>query len=235
MNHPITYVSGLFKGSQLNWAALTKEAYAIYMSIKKLTYYLEDAEITLRSDHLPLKRFLQRNTLNTKVNNWAVEISPFKITFEYIKGIKNTLADTMGRLIVLDPDNQLVDELEGFEYGYYAFDNIDLIETQVEINEMTNRKEGEASINLPKEEVILPIGNYKLIELQTEDKFCKNILNMLTSNKLHNKIPYYIEDGVLKRYIDDNKQRFEVVVLPQTLTEPALQLAHEGLGHNGIS
>ena len=58
VNHPITYVSGLFKGSQLNWAALTKEAYAIYMSIKKLTYYLEDAEITLRSDHLPLKRFL---------------------------------------------------------------------------------------------------------------------------------------------------------------------------------
>ena len=59
VNHPITYVSGLFKGSQLNWAALMKEGYVIYMSIKKLTYYLEDAEITLRSDHLPLKKFLQ--------------------------------------------------------------------------------------------------------------------------------------------------------------------------------
>ena len=128
-----------FKGSQLNWEALTKEAYAIYMSIKKLTYYLEDAEITLRSDHLPLKRFLQRNTLNTKVNNWAVEISPFKITFEYIKGIKNTLVDTMSRLIALDPDNQLVDEPEGFEYGYYTFDNIDPIKTQVEVNKMTNK------------------------------------------------------------------------------------------------
>ena len=55
VNHTITYISGLFKGSQLNWAVLTKEAYAIYMSIRKLTYYLEDAEITLRSDHLPLK------------------------------------------------------------------------------------------------------------------------------------------------------------------------------------
>ena len=109
VNHPITYVSGLFKGSQLNWAALTKEAYAIYMLLRKLTYYLEDAEITLRSDHLPLKRFSQRNTLNTKVNNWVVEISLFKITFKYIKGIKNTLADTMSRLIALDPDNQLVD------------------------------------------------------------------------------------------------------------------------------
>ena len=38
--HLITYMSGLFRGSQLNWACLIKEAYAIYMPIKKLTYYL---------------------------------------------------------------------------------------------------------------------------------------------------------------------------------------------------
>ena len=38
--HPISYQSGLFKGSQLNWACLTKEAYAIYMSIKKLIIWL---------------------------------------------------------------------------------------------------------------------------------------------------------------------------------------------------
>ena len=234
VNHLITYISSLFRGSQLNWAALTKEAYAIYMSIKTLTYYLEDAEITLKSDHLPLKRFLQRNNLNTKVNNWAVEISPFKITFEYIKGTKNTLAGTMSRLIVLDPDNQLVDEPEGFEYGYYAFNDIDLIETQIKINEMTNKTGVETPVNLPNEEITLPIKDNKLIELKKGDKFSKNIINMLANNKLHEKNPYYIENGTLKRYIDDNKQRFEVVILPQTLTELALQLAHEGLGHNGI-
>ena len=72
INHPITFASCLFKGSQLNWAALTKEAFAIYSSIKKLSYYLEDAEIILRSDHLPLKKFPQKNTLNTKVNNCTV-------------------------------------------------------------------------------------------------------------------------------------------------------------------
>ena len=163
-----------------------------------------------------------------------MEISLFKITFEYFKGIKNTLADTMSRLIALDPDNQLVDESEGFEYGYYAFDNIDLIETQTEINEMTNKKEGEIPVNLPDEEITLPIENSKLIELQKKDKFCKNILNVLANNKLHNKNLYYIENGILKRYNDNNKQRFKVVILPQTLTEPALQLAHKGLGHNGI-
>ena len=57
-------MSGLFRGSQMNWACLTKDAYAIYMSIKKLAYYLEDANITLRSDHLPLRKFLAKNTFN---------------------------------------------------------------------------------------------------------------------------------------------------------------------------
>ena len=58
IHHPITYVSGLFCGPQVNWAALTEEAYVIYMSVKKLTYYLRDSKILLRSDHLPLKKFL---------------------------------------------------------------------------------------------------------------------------------------------------------------------------------
>ena len=45
-DHSIAYVSGLFRGSQLNWAALTKEAYAIYMSVKKLSFYLDSARIS---------------------------------------------------------------------------------------------------------------------------------------------------------------------------------------------
>ena len=126
--HPITYMSGLFRGSQMNWACLTKEAYAIYMSIKKLAYYLEDADITLQSDHLPLKKFLAKNTLNSKVNNWAIEILPFHITFEYIKGIKITLADTMSHLINIDPQIQLEPEPEGHEFGYYTFNSLPALE-----------------------------------------------------------------------------------------------------------
>ena len=41
MDHPLLYVSGLFHGSQLNWAALTKEAYAIYMSVKNLLFIVQ--------------------------------------------------------------------------------------------------------------------------------------------------------------------------------------------------
>ena len=38
IHHPITYISGLFRGPQINWAALVKEAYVIYMSTRKLDY-----------------------------------------------------------------------------------------------------------------------------------------------------------------------------------------------------
>ena len=123
----------------MNWACLTKEAYAIYMSIKKLIYYLEDADITLRSDHLPLRKFLAKNTLNSKVNNWAIEISPFCITFKYVKGIKNTLANTMSRLIDIDPQVQPESEPEVYEFGYYTFDTLPTLEvSNVETSQNTS-------------------------------------------------------------------------------------------------
>ena len=136
--------------------------------------------------------------------------------------------------MLIDPDVQLTAEPEGFEYGYYAFGNINPIESQIEINEITNRKDSKNPIKMPNEDIVLLIRNDKLMELQQSDKFCKHIISMLKCGKLHTDNLYYIEENVLKRYIEDNKQRFKVVVLPQTLTGPALQLAHEGLGHNGI-
>ena len=68
---------------------------------------------------------------------------------------------------------------------------------------------------------------------QAKDKFCKDISNKLQQGQLQSRNPYYLENGILKRFIEDGKQKFEVVVLPQVLSSAALQLAHEGLGHNG--
>ena len=44
------------------------------MSVKKLTFYIDTAKITVKSNHLPLKKFLEKSTLHSKVNNWAVEL-----------------------------------------------------------------------------------------------------------------------------------------------------------------
>ena len=146
------------------------------MSIKKLTYYLEDADVTLRSDHIHLKKFFTKNTLNSKVNNWAIEISPFRITFEYIKSIKITLADTMNRLIEIDLQVQ-GPEPECYEFGYYVFDSlpdIEVIDIKLTINSITDIETKNTSGHNFQG---FPIDNDVLQKLQHNDIFCKNILN----------------------------------------------------------
>ena len=185
-------MSGLFHGSQMNWACLTKEAYAIYMSLKKLAYYLEDADITLRSDHLPLKKFLAKNTLNSKVNNWAIEILPFHITFKYIKGVKNTLADTMSRLIDIDLQIQQDSEPEEYEFGYCTFDTLPAmevsnIETTQDTSSIDEKDVEEFLINLP-------LDNDILSELQLQDTFCTNILAQIKKGNILEGQMYNVQD-----------------------------------------
>ena len=152
--HLVTYLSGLFRGSQLNWATVTKEAYAIYMCVKKLDYYLAGAQTTLRSDHLPLKKFLRQRTGNSKVNNWALSLEEYEITFEYIKGIKNTLADAMIRLVHIDPTSQLEPEPEGFEFGELKVEEEELDEVEVQNGEkqITKEKSGKEKFQITVKE-----------------------------------------------------------------------------------
>ena len=249
--HPILYQSGLFKGSQLNWACLTKEAYAIYISIKKFDYYLVDADIILRSDHLPLKKFLNKNTLNSKVNNWAVEISPFHITFEYIKGIKNTLADTMSHLINIDPNTELLPEEQGCEYGYCLFypllpihtNDIYHIDDIPEIT-ITNLEDETLTYFDPKNPggdvdrllSLLDGEHYEVISsLQDRGAFCHCILQQVCKSKQSVCQSYKIKNDILKCHQSTNGQLFYSIVLPRMLIGHILELSHNKLGHNGIN
>ena len=93
---------------------MTKEAYAIYMTIKKSTFYITGHDVTLRSDHLPLNKFLKQLTLNNTVNNWAMEIESFKIKFVHIAGKRQySCRHASVDLIDIDPDVELQPELEG--------------------------------------------------------------------------------------------------------------------------
>ena len=144
-NHPICYVSGQFRGSQLNWAALTKEAYAIYMSVRRLSFYVTDVEVTIRRDHLPLKKFLNKQTMNSKVNNWAVELEQFRLHLEWIPGSWNLLANSLSRLLDVVPDAQKAKEPDDQEFGSYCFEELEpakVMETvSTEVIELTDSSE----------------------------------------------------------------------------------------------
>ena len=238
-DHPIAYVSGLFRGSQLNWAALTKEAYAIYMSVKKLSFYLDSARITVRSDHLPLKKFLEKNTMNAKVNNWAVELESQKIDFVFIPGIKNVLADTLSRLIEVDSDVKLPEEKEGEEFGYIPFEKLPPAQVEVceevWINEVTQDKvtlklQDPITQNI---EINLPLTNQKMKELQEQDPKVSHLRKLWSENKL-NKTLFTMENDILKRVLMINGLLYKPVVTPSILKDCLIMLAHDEQGHNGF-
>ena len=155
---------------------MKKEAYAIYLSAKKLAFYITDADITLRSDHLPLKKFLQKNTLNDKVNNWAVELEMYRIKFVHIKGKSNVLADTLSRLTSIDPDVKLEPELEGYEFGQYHFEELPKASSYT-INEIITGQIVEAhdaDITEPITTYSIPLPTSKICKLQESDeKICQ--------------------------------------------------------------
>ena len=238
-DHPIVYVSGLFRGSQLNWAALTKEAYAIYMSVKKLSFYLDSARITVRSDHLPLKKFLEKNTINAKVNNWAVELESQKIDFVFILGIKNVLADTLSRLIEVDSDVKLPEEKEGEEFGYTPFEKLPPAQVEiceeVWINEVTQDK---VTLKLQEPiqqnvEINLPLTNQKMKELQEQDPKVSHLRKLWSESKL-NKTMFTMENDILKRVLMVNGLLYKPVVTPSILKDCLIMLAHDEQGHNGF-
>ena len=166
-----------------------KEAFAIYMSVKKLSFYLTDAQILLRSDHKPLEKFLEKNTLNSKVNNWAMELEAFNIHFDYIKGSNNILADTLSCLIVIDPDTPLTPEGQGYEFSYAIFEEFPEVKTNTyEVNEVIVRTKKKIKNDPDLQDTLQcienPITPQHLKRLQQQDANIKTLKHKLQHNKL---------------------------------------------------
>ena len=113
--------------------------------------------------------------LKSKVNNWAVELETFNITFEHISGVKNTLADTPSRIVKVDPDIQSEPKQEGYEFGYSCFEEL----PPVEVFAVEEKVTKDVSLRPDKEigilefECTLPVPKRKLRHLQLKEEMCQ--------------------------------------------------------------
>ena len=60
--HPVAYISGSFNKSQCRWPTITKECFGIFMSIKKCSFYLQNADLLVHLDPKPLLKIFSGNT-----------------------------------------------------------------------------------------------------------------------------------------------------------------------------
>ena len=214
------------------------------MSVKKLSFYLTDAQILLRSDHKPLEKFLLKNMLNSKVNNWAMELEAFNIQFDYIKGSSNILADiladTLSRLIAIDPDTPTTQEKPGYEFGYAIFEEFPKVKTKTyEVNEVIVGTDTEIFKNDPELQNSLQcienlIAPQRLKQLQQQDTNIKILKRKLQNNRLDKEYYSLDENELLTRKVIDSGHEFYAIYLPSVLIFQVLRTAHDDLGHNGF-
>ena len=95
---PVAYFSGNFDKTQVKWNIPEKEAYAIYKSVKKFTFYITGAKTTVFSDHKPLRNFFEGGMNITKLDRWSLELQEFDISLEFIQGKLNTVTDVISHL-----------------------------------------------------------------------------------------------------------------------------------------
>ena len=63
--------------------------------------------------------------MNSKVNNWAVELEQFRLHLERIPGTRNLLADSLSHLLDVVPDAEKTKEPDDQEFGSYCFEDLE--------------------------------------------------------------------------------------------------------------
>ena len=99
-----------FLETQRKWSTTEQEVYGVYYAVTKWNYSLQGADVIVRNDHKPLAKFLNGKSANNKVNRWGLELATYNITFEWLSGAKNKVADCLSSLVELPPDNISTDQ-----------------------------------------------------------------------------------------------------------------------------
>ena len=102
----IHYVSRALHGPELNYSVQEKEALGIIFCVKKFRKMILGSPFKIRclTDHKSLECLTNSKEVAGRMARWAMIMSEYHYQVEYIKGVTNTAADGLSRLISLPED-----------------------------------------------------------------------------------------------------------------------------------
>ena len=202
---PVAYFSGNFDKTQVKWNITEKEAYAIYKSVKKFTFYITGAKTTVYSDHKPLKNFFEGGMNITKLDRWSLELQEFDISLEFIQGKLNTVADIISHL-----------RNKGL---YHEHSNRELkVNTKVNLDDRIEEILDTASKPLNFEKVFsmnTVISRKELLLYQKRDRFCRKLVRTAGRHSdfmINHK-------GLLVKQVSILRSTYHVYVVPHCLVQ----------------
>nr|XP_053616105.1 uncharacterized protein K02A2.6-like [Plodia interpunctella] len=110
---PIMFASKTMNTHERNYAQVDKEAAAIVFGLKKFHQFVSGRKVTIKTDHKPLlglfdpKRPIP-NIISPRMLRWALLLSSYDYTLEYVKGTNLGNADALSRLP--SPNTEKVEE-----------------------------------------------------------------------------------------------------------------------------
>ena len=132
---PVAFVSRSLAPAEKNYAQIDKEALAIVFGVRHFHQYLFGRHFIIKSDHKPLQHLLgDRKGIpvmaSGRIQRWALTLSAYNYTVQYVPGKDNANADGFSRLpLSVQPKEvpmpqELVYLLEGLEIFPVTVDQI---------------------------------------------------------------------------------------------------------------
>ncbi|UYV82845.1 K02A2.6-like [Cordylochernes scorpioides] len=94
---PIAYYSKRLIGPETRYSTIEKEAYAVVLSLQHFKHLLAGSKVEVHTDHKPITYNKGSDYKNARLSRWAEIIQDFNVTFVYVPGKENTVADFLSR------------------------------------------------------------------------------------------------------------------------------------------
>ncbi|POM65345.1 Hypothetical protein PHPALM_18951, partial [Phytophthora palmivora] len=97
LERPVAFGGRKYKDAEKNYSIREKELLAILFGLRLWRIYLLDKPFIVETDHKSLETIFSQKTISRRIARWYDELSEYPITFRYIQGKTNTVADGISR------------------------------------------------------------------------------------------------------------------------------------------
>lgn len=226
---PIFFLSHRLTTSQIKGFSTTeKECYAILFALTKLNFYIYNCRVIVFTDHKPLKFLFSAPLTNKRLERWAIQISQYNVSIQYLKGKDQKIADYLSRCALESNTEDIINNTNKDNTVDVNVINTNIFDTRdfLKFNE-------EALEDLDIYDH--PVMTFDMAHEQIKDRNVRIIKDKLINGKADNRTikRFIIKDNVLLYISDpDDNPRLRIYI-PEHLQNDLLTQFHTNSGHFG--
>ncbi|CAM8993043.1 unnamed protein product [Rhodiola kirilowii] len=105
----IYYASRTLDSAQRNYSTTEKELLAVVFALEKFRSYLLGAKVIVFSDHAAIRYLMKKKEAKPRLIRWILLLQEFDVEIRDKKGIENTVADHLSRIIQEEEEGHITE------------------------------------------------------------------------------------------------------------------------------